>query len=501
MKNLGRVLLFLLLSYQILFAVTAKISPSVVYEGDRISLILTANGSDVEFPDLKEIAGYKVLSKSSSSNITNINGNISRSISKEYTFVADGNFTVDTLKVTVDGKIEKTAPLNIKVRKQTVGKQEAFSFELVSDKTEAYVGENITVEFIFKQHIDIDLAEANFNSPSFSNFWAKPTGKVPPTIEGDYKVHKIRYILFPQKSGDIEIEAGRIDAGIMQTQKRGFFQARNVKWKSLYTKGLTIKVKPLPTGVDIYGNFKFDVSVDKTNTKANEPINLTIVIKGIGNIDDIDDFKLDIKDAIVYADKPEKKIYTNNKEELGEFVQKFAIVSDRNFTIEPLEFKFFNSVDKKVKILKGKKFDIDVKGTLIKTQTAQLQKKESQTTTETKIERVYDKASKTTIILSVIGGFLAGFITAFLLGFSFKRKKVAKSDLPLSQKIKKTKSDKELLSLLLPSSDKSDKMRGLITKLEENLYENKNHKIDKKELIKNLQTYLKETKIVNEILN
>jgi hypothetical protein len=500
MKNLGKIILLIALIHLSLIAATAKISPKSVYIGDRISLILSTSGDDVEFPQLDEIAGYKVLGQSTSSNITNINGNISKTLSKEYVFVPNGDFKVPSFKISVDGKIEKTNPIEIKIKKQKVGKQEAFSFELKTDKTEAYVGENINAEFIFKKHLDIELAEANFNSPSFANFWAKPLGKIPPTIEGDYQVYRIKYLLFPQKSGNIEIESGRMDAGIMRTQKRSFFQSRSVKWKSLYTKGINIKVKPLPKGVDTYGNYKFNVQVDKTETKANEPINLTVIIKGIGNIDDIDDFKIEIDDAIVYADKPEKKVYTNNQEELGEFVQKFAIVSDRNFTINPLEFKFFDSESKKIKTIKSKKFDIKVKGAMIKTNTAQLEKKGNDAKQIIKTEIVYEKASLTKLIFFTFGGFLVGLLTAFLLGFSFKR--ISKTDeTPLSTKIKKSKNDKELLGLLLPYADKTDKMGEVIKQLEMSVYENKKHQIDKKKLAKNLQNYLKKTEKVNEILN
>jgi hypothetical protein len=292
-----------------------------------------------------------------------------------------------------------------------------------------------------------------------------------------------------------------MDIAIMQKRKRNVFNFERVKWKSLFTNELEIDVKPLPSGADIYGNYKMNVSVDKQRVKANEPINLTITIKGIGNIDDIEEFKLDIKDAIVYTDKPKKKIYTNNKEELGEFSQKFAIVSDRNFTIAPIEFTFFDSETKSIKRVKSRQFDIEVINKLIKTEPAKLEKKEAEIQKEPKTKIVYKKASLTQIILSAIGGFILGLLSLFLIQkFSNKPEDKTQTELPLSKRIKKSKNEKELLSVLLPYTNRSKKLKKVIKELEENLYEGKKHKINRKDLVQNINNYLKKDKEIEEIL-
>lgn len=499
MKNLGKIILFISLLTSTLFAINAKISPKTVYVGDRISFILSAEGSKIEFPKIKEIAGYKIESQSISRNITNINGKVTKTFSKEYIFTPQKSFTVPAFEVEVDGKIETTKPIKVEVKKETTNKAEAFIFTLEADKSEAYIGEPINIVFTFKKHLDINLAEANFDTPTFHDFWAKPMKKQPATVEGDYQVYRIHYLLFAQKEGAITIEPGRMDAGIMQKRKRDFFNFERVKWKSLFSNGIVINAKPLPTGVDIYGNFKMSVTIDKKKIKANEPVSLTVTIKGIGNVDDIEEYKLDIKDAIVYADKPQRKIYTNGKEELGEFTQKFAIVSDRNFTIEPLEFTFFNSEDEQIKHLKSKQFEIEVTKSLIKTQTAQLQKKEQVAEVIPKTKIIYDKASQTKLILFTIGGFLLGVLSMFLLNLP-KRRKKERDEFPLSRRIKKSKNDKELLSLLLPYVGKSQKLKSTIKALEENIYDNRKNKIDKIDLIKYIDKYLIKDKDIEDIL-
>ncbi len=498
MKNLGKILLLLTIFINFCFAVTAKISPKVVYTGDQTSLILSAQGEKVQFPRLKEIAGYKVTSQTITRNIINKKGKITKTLSKEYKFTPQKSFTVPAIEVEVDGKTQTSKPIKVNVKKESANKKGAFIFTLQADKKEAYVGEPVNILFTFKKHLDVKLAEANFDTPTFHDFWAKPMKKEPPKIEGEYQIYRIHYLLFPQKEGTITIEPGRMDIGILQKRKRNYFNFERVKWKSLFSNEISIDVKPLPAGADIYGDFKMSVTVDKNSTKANEPINLTITIKGIGNIDDIDEYKLDIPDAIVYADKPKREIFTNHKEELGKFTQKFAIVSDRNFTISPITFKFFSGDENKIKELKSDEFHIKVSGSQIKTQTAHLEKKEDNKTSKVETKIIYDKASYTKLTLFTIGGFLLGALSMFLLSMP-KREKI-EENLSLNKRIKKSKNDKELLWVLVPYVGKSKKIQDIISKLESNVYYNKSNKIDKKDLVKNIEEYLSKDKDIEEIL-
>ncbi len=503
MKNLGKILFFTLFSAFTLFAVEVKITPSIIYPGDPVTLTIITKDSVVEFPDIKEIAGYKVKAQSITKNISNTNKKFTTTLSKEYIFNPKKDFTLPSFEVTVEGKIKNTKPMKIKVRKDSSGKGEPFSLSLEIDKTKAYIGEPINLYFIFKIHTDVDLAEATINAPSFRHFWAKPIKELSSTTKGDYKIYRKRYLLFAQKSGKIEIESGRMDVGVRQKIKQNAFTFERVKWKSIFSNNMTVDITPLPKGVDIYGNFKLKAQIDKQTTNTNEPVNLTITIKGTGNIDDIEEFKLEVKDAIVYADKPQRKIYNNDKKELGIFTQKFAIVSDRNFTIPPLKFTYFHSDEKKIKHLKSKQFDIEVQQSIIKTQTAKLLKKE-QPQKIVKIETNSDKISTIKLTLFTFGGFIVGLLTALMFNSlkkeSDNKKENTKTPLPLSKRIKKSKSDKELLSLLLPFMTKSNKMENLIKKLEENIYENKQHKIDKFGIIKHLDEYLTKEKNIEDIL-
>ncbi len=498
MKNLGKILTTILILSSTLFAIDVKLNPSVIHEGDQVSLVLTSNGKNIKFPRLDEIAGQKIQSQYISRNITSINGKTTRTLTKEYVFIAKKSFVIPQIEVEVDGKTEKTESINVEVKKGSLG-DNLFTLTMEVDKKEVYIGEAINAEFVFKFHRDTKLSEASFQAPAFNNFWAKPMQKQPATIEGEYQIHSIKYLLFAQKEGKTEIQPGRMDVGIMQKRTRNMLSFERVKWKTIYSNAIKIDAKALPQGVSIFGDFKFSAKIDKTKTKVNEPVNLTVTIKGVGNIDDINEFKLDIKDAIVYGDKPLKKIYTNDKEELGEFTQKFAIVSDRNFTINPLEFVFFDKDSKKVIKVKSERFNIEIEDSIIKTDTAKLEK-QNEASVVTKTEIIYDNASKTMLTIFALGGFLLGLLTHFLLTKEQKRDKKTKEDTPLEKRIKKSKNDKELLSLLLPYTSRSKKMQTMINRLEENIYEGKNNIINRTSLAKDIKKYLQKDRDIEDIL-
>jgi len=477
MKNLGRMILIMIVTQTIMIAsIAAKLERNPIMEGEAAVLVLEAEGLDVVFPDIKEIAGYTITNKTTTRSITSINGKVNKTLIRKYSFSPRKEGIIPSLKVIIDGEEVSTKPINFKIKTDMKDGKKAFTFEQKVDKSEVYVGEPISLTYTFKQRRDVDLSEVQFNASSFSNFWAKTTKKVPNVQEGDYNVYRIKYLLYPQKSGDLKIESGRMDVGILSTQKRDFFNFQQVRWKTLYSNTLDIKVKELPEGVALYGDYTFTVVVDKNSTKANEPVNLTITIQGDGNMDDIDDFEIEVPNATVYADK--------SKKNMGIFKQKFAIVSDRNFTIPSLGFTFFNG---EVQKLHSREFKIMVKNAKVQKALSMLEKKS--VVTDPEVQVVVEKASTMTIMITALLSFLGG-VVATLLYRTWSGRKKEHSEKPITARIKNAKEDKALLALLLPYADKTPKMQRVIKQLEENVYQGTSHTIDRKKLSSAFETYL-----------
>lgn len=96
---------------------------SPVKEGERFRLVYSVNAEGSDFTPPK-MEGFRVLSgpnRSSQSSIQIINGKVTRSVNYEYYFILqaldEGDFTIESATITVDGKEYKSNSLNISVEK------------------------------------------------------------------------------------------------------------------------------------------------------------------------------------------------------------------------------------------------------------------------------------------------------------------------------------------------------------------------------------------------
>jgi len=183
-------------------------------------------------------------------------------------------------------------------------------------------------------------------------------------------------------------------------------------------------------------------------------------IKGDGNFDDLDGFDLKIDGASIYKDKPTVKTTPLKDKVIGEFIQKFSITSNKNFTIPSLKLTYYDATKDKLVTKKTEPIEIkvDASGVEDVIQIAPVQKEVL-------------KEVKVVDWRYVVLAFLTGFILATLLFYVYLKKR--KITLP------KFKNDKDYLKELLKYRGKSKDIDNQIKLLEENLYAGKKHKIDK----------------------
>ena len=375
-QTLGKTIkLFLILIFtSFTFAeVKVSLSSSTVYEDSIVNFIITADGNSIVFPKINEIEGNPILGTSSSESISMINTNITRTTSKTYSFRASKALTVPSFIVQIDGEEYQTKELNLKVIKPTASKKGSeFMVELALDKNESYVGEALTLSISFKAKQNARADQVQLGEPKLENFWVKKKEEVKHSAEGEYVVQTLTYKLFPQKSGEYTIPAIETLVGKIQRRQRqsgGFFDdpffnsmTQQLHWQKVYSNSLKLKVNPLPNGLELYGNYQIQAKVDKQKVQVNKPVNLSISVKGEGNIDDVKKFEFDIANVIIYADEPKISSKEVHGIYQGAFKEKIALIADQNFTIPTLELKYFDKVTKTVKTVRTKPIDIEVVG-------------------------------------------------------------------------------------------------------------------------------------------
>ncbi len=500
MRSLGSIIFTLLMiNLSLLADVKATLKSDKIISGDEAVLMIKAAGKSIVFPKIEKIGEYEVTNRYTNTSISYKNGKKSRAYTRKYIFHPLKSLKIKPYKVIVDKKEFLTEPLTLTVTKDPFDDNNTFSFLQIADKKSVYVDEGILLTYIFKHKMNVKLSDASFDAPKFEGFWVKKLKEASKEkdIDSGYFIYTLKYLLYPQRSGVLHIDGAGMDIGVVKHKAKRYYSFQSIRRKVLHSNALDINVSPLPSGVKNFGKFSFSAVADKNKTKANEPVNLTITIRGEGNVDDIDEFKLDIPNAEVYSDKPARMMELKDGKSIVLFKQKFAIVSDRNFTIEPIKFRYFDAITKEVKEPTSKAYKIEVINARSNNDQDQLIKPKE----DIKNQKIIIKESKLkwSLMVMIFGfGVLVGSLFT-LVYLKLKSKKRAPRTITIEDKIVKSKSDKELLSLLLPYLDRSSKIDSVIKKLEENLYQNKTHKIDKRGISKGFKELLKDDE-VEEIL-
>jgi len=495
-KHLGKILILIqFLTIAIFANVEASLDRNYIYSGDRVKYTIKADGKNVEFPQIDEIEGFPIQNTSSSTQVVYINGKMSQSKSKSYYFAPTKSVVIPAFNVKVDGKDFKTNELQLKVAKREASKDgEPIVLELNASKLNAKVGEPIELLLKFKVKHGTKVDRVNIVPPKLDNFWVEQSGKEQRSIEGNYDVVTYKFLVTPQKSGELKIPPTFVQVGKYVKEDNLFDDPffdnsffNQIKWNKVYSNGLKINVEPLPNNLELYGHFLITANVDKRVVNANEPVNLTIKIEGEGNLDDIKKFDLQIPNAMVYNNEPKVEKRVVNGKQKGVFIQKIAIVADSNYTIPSFELKYYDSKLKKPVTIKTNPIPITVKGspkvsTLSQSPKAKVEvAKEPDTNKSSKITEQPKEKNSTSSYLYLLIGFILGLFTMYIANLiNFKSKK--KSQKPIVAQIKKAKNDKELYKLLLPYA-KDDYIKEIVKKLEENIYKNAKNKIDKNELV------------------
>ncbi len=509
--NPGKVLLILLALSTALFGagVTASLDKTQIYKGDTAVLTITAEGDNVTFPAIQKIGDASVLGTSSAQNTTIINGRMSQSKSRSYTFAPLKSTKIPSFNVTVDGKVYKTNPLQIEVVKPTASKAGApYLLQMVLDKHRVKVGESVRLDLKFKQKRGAKADKIEITPPKLENFWVKEIKGSKQSLEGDYVVQTYSYLLFPQKPGDYTIPSvvANIGTRVKRRSRLGgafddpffddpFFNSfvSTIEWKKVFSNEEKLHVDPLPDNLEVFGHFTIKADVDKHEVSANKPVNLTITIKGEGNVDDIKKFDPDIPDAVVYADEPKIETGLRNGKYTGTFTQKIAIVADHDYTIPPLSFSYFDKVANKKVTIRTNPIKIRVKGGSKAAATAP--KMEASTELKHEIEEAAEAPSVQKSLqkpassdqispwLYLLAGFLLGGVATWGVLMFRPKSSSRKAPKPVSKLVKKAKNDKELYNLLLPYAKEGAYIEEVLHRLEENLYKGAHHKINRDEIV------------------
>ncbi|HFB54007.1 MAG TPA: oxygen-tolerance protein [Sulfurimonas autotrophica] len=477
MKNLGKkILIIFIFALNSLYAsVVARVEPPVVYTGETATFILTVSGEKVHKPIVNDICGNQILGTSSQTSIEMVNMDYKKSYVLSYEFAPVKSCTIEPVSVEIDGKIEKSNAVKVVVKPAAQDKNADFVLSLKPDKTNVYVGEPFVLHLELKQNKRASAVDSKFIEPDFKGFWVKDKSQATREDTPEFVITKADYTLAAQREGNLTINPAQLRIATRSNRRDmwGSFMPQ-IKWKNYYSNEVQIHAKPLPNGAKIVGDFTISAKADKTEITSNEAVNVTVTVKGNGNLEDIGSFKPYIDGVNVFDEKVEVKGNT--------LTQKLAFVSDKDFTIPPFKLAFYNLKTKQVQQIKTEPIHIKVKGSTQTNSSLNIKKEEPQLTVKKAKEQSVESSSNVNFLWIVVA-----FVVGLVLGIAlvlFNPFKSSKKEKRFS-----IKDEKLLLLKLLPYKDMDEDVKKIVDTLEGNLYGEKKEKIDKKLLKEIVKKY------------
>ncbi len=362
--------------------------PEVVRVGQQFSVSWTVNSGGGEFSAPSFDGFYKLMgpqtSYSSSTQI--INGKISRETSYTYVYylqaIKEGKFVISPATFTLKNKTFSSDSLHVEVigsnsvqqnvatgtGKQTNNDQvnttgDDIFLNLSLDRKEVFLGEHIVATV--KIYTRVDLSGINeIKFPTFEGFM-KTDLNTPPlnslqrenvngTIYGTGVVQQ--FLLYPQVSGEINIEPVQISVLIQQKTGQSdpffgdFFSSYTTVPKAVISQSVKVKVKPLP-GVKpdvfsgIVGKVDLRASLDKDSVNVNDAVALKIIISGSGNLKLANAPELNLSpDIEVYDPKISDDLKNGLNGTTGQKSFEYLLIPRHygDFTIPSITYSYFN---------------------------------------------------------------------------------------------------------------------------------------------------------------
>lgn len=370
-------LILLLLSFQGLLAQVqfeAKVSKTTLglNERLRIDFVMNIDGDNFNEPSFD---GFRVIAGPSQQVSQSwVNGR--SSFEKIYSYYLlpsqKGTLTIRQATIEYNGQLYKTSPIKINVTAAVELPKDPNDTSISADnniylvadisKTNPYINEPITV--VYKLYFSYNIGITNWrelNKPKYNDFWSQNIDiKQLVAEEGMFKGEKYRYVvlrktvLYPQKSGKLEIEPLSLDIDVqLPTNRRNMFGQMVLKddSKRVSAGAKTIAVRALPEAgkpadfSGAVGNFDFKVTPSKTSLKNGESLDLVVSVSGKGNMKLFNLPKPVVPNALeMYDAVHNEQVNTSLAGMSGKISDSYTIIPQYkgNYPIKPMQFSYFD---------------------------------------------------------------------------------------------------------------------------------------------------------------
>ncbi len=356
----------------------------------RVDFTMNKDGDNFVPPNFE---GFRiVMGPSQSISSSWING--VRSYTKTYSYTLApterGIFSIDQATIVIDGKTYKSLPKKVTVTAAVDKPSDQMTADDIADQNLHLVAEvskgnpylNEALSVVYKLYVSPSINVSNFrplDNPTYNNFWSQDIPVTSYNVKnGTYEGKSYRYVilkrvvLYPQKSGPLEIEPLSLDVTLeVPTNRRDFFGSPIYAQtnKTVSAGKRTINVKPLPAKGQpadfsgAVGTFEFNVSSSKKSLKASESLQAIVEVKGNGNLKLFQLPTLVMPGALeVYEPEFNENVKTTLSGMQGNVSNHYTVVPSfkGKYPIPPVSFSYFDPESASYKTLTSEEIMIDV---------------------------------------------------------------------------------------------------------------------------------------------
>ena len=345
---------------------TTDRNPVAVNESFQLTLSsVQSPDSDPDFTPLEQ--QFDILNQSRSSNISLVNGNVTRSMVWTLTLIAkqEGQITIPSILFGSDKSL--AIPLTVEAaagNKSTQTNQDLYIEAEITPQDPYVQSQAIYTIRIFQ---NIEIAQASLSDPQLDDAVIEKLGedKNYSSQKGGnrYAVIERKFAIFPQKSGDQTIAPIQLTADVITTPSsnsrfRGFFSRPSTKTMQLNSKAITLKVKPIPAEFKgrhwlpaqmLHVEQKWSNSPPRIN--VGEPITRTLQLlaKGVSvsQLPELGSLERQTAQMRYYPDQPVLK----EKKEIDHIIafreEKTALIPDQpgDYTLPAIQIPWWNTQD------------------------------------------------------------------------------------------------------------------------------------------------------------
>lgn len=179
------------------------------------------------------------------------------------------------------------------------------------------------------------------------------------------RVNTFNLLLTPKQSGHIDVHVN----GEMEYVSPGsidytaHFGRENVSQKDVIITKTTLPPFALDAQsntTSLIGDIMMEVRTDRIQVRAHEPLHLSVLLRGSGNLDQASGYELNISGVKIFSEAPQKQLTPSPEGVSGEVRQEFALVAEKSYVIAPIQVRVFDTAHNRIKILRSEPITIRV---------------------------------------------------------------------------------------------------------------------------------------------